>query len=256
MFRLFGRPLPTEPDAAAPEGSVVYAVGDIHGRADLLDTLHGLIVEDAARRDADRRVVVYVGDYVDRGLQSRQTIDLLLDRPLAGFEAVHLLGNHERFLLDFIVDAGAGAGWFRNGGIETLVSYGIRPDRGLATERERLEAAQDALLARLPDRHLRFLHDLKLHHAEGDYLFVHAGLRPGLPLARQTEEDLIWIREEFLNSGADHGKVVVHGHSIVPAPEIRYNRIGIDTGAFASGRLTALVLEGRDRAFLRTGRPD
>ena len=137
------------------------------------------------------------------------------------------------------------------GGRETLQSYGVAPDRRFSADRW-LKAAQAALAQVLPERHRAFLDGLELWHVEGGYLFVHAGLRPRVPLERQERDDLIWIREEFLDSDADHGHVVVHGHSITRAPDIRPNRIGIDTGAFFSGRLTALVLEGAERRFLTT----
>lgn len=234
-----------------PAGARVYAVGDIHGRADLLSEMHGLILADAAASDAERRVVVYLGDYVDRGLESRQVVDLLLDEPLAGFESVHLKGNHEEFMLVFLEDTGVATGWLNNGGNATLYSYGV----GLgdaASMAERVEAAQADLAGKLPPRHLRFLDSLRLSHEEGDYLFVHAGIRPGIPLERQREEDILWIRDDFLDSTRDHGKVIVHGHSITSEPEVLPNRIGIDTGAFGSGTLTCLVLEGAERDFLFT----
>jgi serine/threonine protein phosphatase 1 len=240
------------PPSAVPAGTCVYAVGDIHGRADLLSEMHGLILSDAAASSAVRRVVVYLGDYVDRGLESRQVVDLLLDEPLAGFESIHLKGNHEEFMLVFLEDTGIGPGWLNNGGNATLYSYGVGLGEapGMA---ERLEAAQADLSGKLPPRHLRFLESLRLTHEEGDYLFVHAGIRPGIPLESQKEEDMLWIRDAFLDSTRDHGKIVVHGHSITPEPEVLPNRIGIDTGAFSSGTLTCLVLEGSARDFILTG---
>jgi len=235
--------------AQAPAGSRVYAIGDIHGRADLLAALHRMICDDAAARPVARHVVVYVGDYIDRGPDSRAVIDLLLDAPLAGFESVHLLGNHEAFLLEFLDDAGAGPDWLFNGGAETLASYGVESPWPFGDPPDRMQAE---FRRRLPARHLTFLRDLRLSHVEGGYLFVHAGVRPGVPLDRQERHDLLWIRDEFLDSGADLGKVVVHGHSIADEPERRRNRIGIDTGAYMTGRLTCLVLEGADRRFLAT----
>ncbi len=252
LRRLFGSGRERSgPPPAVPAGARVYAVGDIHGRADLLAELHGLILADAAASDAERRVVVYLGDYVDRGLESRQVVDLLLDEPLPGFESVHLKGNHEEFLLVFLEDTGVGAGWLNNGGNATLYSYGVGLGEGVSMA-ERLEAAQADLADKVPQRHLRFLESLSLTHEEGDYLFVHAGIRPGIPLERQREEDMLWIRDDFLGSGRDHGRIVVHGHSITSEPEVLPNRIGIDTGAFASGTLSCLVLEGAEREFLMT----
>lgn len=252
LSRLF-RSASTSKEAKIPAGSRVYAVGDIHGRCDLLAELQGLITADRGSSSGQRCVLVYLGDYVDRGLESRDVIDRLLDAPLPGMETVHLQGNHERTMLDFLTDLSVGPAWFTFGGVETLLSYGISLDRSLASDYERLAKAQGRLSERLPQRHRAFLERLALQHAEGDYLFVHAGIRPGVPLARQRSDDLLWIREPFLSSGANHGKVVVHGHSISPQPEVFANRIGIDTGAFMTGRLTCLVLEGTEHRFLQTG---
>ncbi|MEE9249807.1 MAG: metallophosphoesterase family protein [Alphaproteobacteria bacterium] len=234
-----------------PDGTRVYVVGDVHGRADLLRQLHGQILEHAKAFAGGRKAVVYLGDYVDRGLQSREVIELLLDEPLAGFEAVYLKGNHEQFLLEFLADASIGPTWMFNGGDATLYSYKVGRT-GLWSGDEALRRLQADFRANLPERHLEFVRSLDLSHVEGDYLFVHAGIRPGVPFEEQKEFDLLWIREEFLHSQADYGRVVVHGHTIVPDPEIRANRIGVDTGAFASGRLTCLVLEGESRTFLQT----
>ena len=235
-----------------PNGSVVYAVGDIHGRADLLEQLHARIEEDARARAVARMVVVYIGDYVDRGPRSRGVIDLLLDRPLMGFESVHLIGNHEDFMLRFLDDPEVGPIWLANGGDATLASYGVDFLEPSLRGRDPFTGLQAALRANLPPRHLDFLRQLRLTHIEGDYLFVHAGIRPEVPLDRQSLEDLLWIRGEFLNSRVDHGWVVVHGHSITREPDRRANRIGIDTGAFASGHLTCLVLDGAKIEFLQT----
>lgn len=236
---------------AVPAGSRVYAVGDIHGRADLLTQLHGQIVADAERHAADRYVVVYLGDYVDRGLESRQVVDMLLDEPLAGFESVYLKGNHEDFMLKFMEEVEIGFSWLMNGGNATLYSYGValseRPD-----PEERMNQTQRDLIAKVPERHMAFFDSLALSHVEGDYFFVHAGVRPGVPLEAQDEEDLMWIRDGFLESSMRYDKMVVHGHSIEWQPIETHNRIGIDTGAFASGVLTCLVLDGTDRTYLST----
>ena len=240
------------PGAAIPPGTRVYAVGDVHGHADLLNELHGLLRDDMATSDAPRKVLVYLGDYVDRGPCSRETLDLILDADLSVAETVCLAGNHEQTMLDFIAAPDTALNWLDYGGIETLESYDIDVDRrALATGFgiERLAARLDAAL---PARHRRFLETLPVSHTVGDYLFVHAGIRPGVPLGQQERDDLMWIRDEFLDSGVDHGKVVVHGHSIRREPEVRSNRIGIDTGAFSTGRLTALVLEGETMQFIQT----
>jgi serine/threonine protein phosphatase 1 len=252
LARLF-RSAPVEtPVAKVPRDTRVYAIGDVHGRLDLLQDLHQQICDHAGEYPVDRRVVVHIGDYIDRGYQSRQTIDYLLDAPLDGFDMVHLLGNHERTLLEFLDDIEVGPGWLRYGGRETLFSYDVEWDLHFDEPEEALRRIQADLRRKLPERHRRFLETLPLTHQEGDYLFVHAGVRPGVPLDRQAPDDLLWIRDEFLNSTADHGKVVVHGHSISEEPVLRANRVGIDTGAFATGRLTCLVLEGNERSFLST----
>ncbi len=245
--------MPPRPPPRLPHGTKVYAVGDVHGRVDLLGDLHAGIAADLAASRPARSVIVYLGDYVDRGPDSSGVLDLLLDRKLPAEETVHLLGNHERILLEFLERPEVGANWLLYGGVETLASYGIEFGGIGGIPATRLARARDLLAERLPAHHLAFLAGLKTSHEEGDYFFAHAGVRPGVPLARQTEDDLIWIREEFLASSADHGKIVVHGHTIREQPEVKPNRIGIDTGAFWTGRLTALVLEGERVGFLETG---
>ncbi|MEX2642583.1 MAG: metallophosphoesterase family protein [Acetobacterales bacterium] len=226
-----------------PEGRRIYAVGDVHGRADLLRRLLDMIAEDAAAH-ADRAcVLVYIGDYVDRGPRSRETIDLVLADDPAGMETVALMGNHEELMLDALGgDRSAATTWLTNGGDATLSSYGIAAVGNVPKE------ARD----RIPAAHMRFLRNLRLTHREGDYLFVHAGVRPGVPLDEQRSSDLLWIREPFLGSKADHGAIVVHGHTPLHAPEEKSNRIGIDTGAFATGMLSCLVLDGSGRSYLKT----
>lgn len=240
-----------ESPAAVPADTRVYAVGDIHGRADLLTALHRKIADDAATHGAGRNVVVYLGDYIDRGPDSRRVVEILLDDPLATFESVHLMGNHEAFLLGFLEDPGQGTGWLVNGGVETLASYGVEaPDDIVGAES--LTDLRARAVAALPAAHLDFFESLALTHEEGDYFFVHAGIRPDIALEAQDPDDLLWIREDFLDSSADHGRTIVHGHTISWEPEFRDNRIGIDTGAFASDVLTALVLSGSARALLQS----
>jgi serine/threonine protein phosphatase 1 len=249
LGKFFGRKV----EAVAPRvpaGTRVYAVGDIHGRADLLREINQLIHEDAYARQAPRNVVVYLGDYIDRGPGSAEVIDTLIDRPLPGFENVHLIGNHEDSLLRFLTDVQIGPAWLEYGGIATCHSYGVKPPD--PRNPRDLIRAQEELSDKVPDRHLRFMRSLVSTYAEGDYFFVHAGVRPGVPLDAQSPEDLLWIRGEFLEATAEFGKIVVHGHTITELPEVRRNRIGIDTGAFASGHLTCLVLEGESWSFLQT----
>lgn len=229
-----------------PEGRFVVAVGDTHGRLDLLDRLWPQI-EDLARQSAAReRTIVFLGDYIDRGPQSRELVDRLL-AGFSGFEAIFLKGNHDDTLLQFLNDPNLGEVWRNFGGLETLKSYGIEHRLGSSWGQTRAE-----LLQRLPSEHLRFFQTLRLHYACGDYLFVHAGVRPGLLLEHQSERDLLWIRDEFLDSSMSFGRIVVHGHTPEKEPVVRANRIGIDTGAYMTGVLTALVLEGRTRRFLST----
>lgn len=232
-----------------PPGHRVYAIGDIHGMIGQLRALLRTIAEHADSRHSAQNILVCLGDYVDRGPDSRAVIDLLLENPLAGFDRICLKGNHEEILLQFLVDAQKGPVWFANGGQTTLASYGVRPPLFSADGKE-LERAQREFAERIPAAHLEFFRSLSISHVEGDYIFVHAGLRPGIPIAQQRGNDMMWIRDEFLYSSEEFGKLVVHGHSISETPQIRLNRIGIDTGAFATGRLTCLVLEGAERAFL------
>jgi serine/threonine protein phosphatase 1 len=247
-------PPPTEPLPGRyrpPKGAVLYAVGDIHGRSDLLDRLHDAIVRDAARRRADRRVIVYLGDYIDRGFDSSGVVDRLLGEGPPGFERRFLLGNHDTFLLDFLGgDSAVIETWLWNGGAAALRSYGVEPAADNALVRPTTLRADFARA--IPPAHRAFFRALKLNHREGGVLFVHAGLRPGVPLADQSREDMLWIREEFLESDSDFGCLVVHGHTPGPEPVIRENRIAVDTGAWRSGRLTAAVLEGDELAFLQT----
>jgi len=253
MFsRLFTRSAPqaAPPSARVPDGSRIYAIGDVHGRADLLERLRTMIVEDAKRHPVTRKVVVYLGDYVDRGPDSRGVVDMLVREMLPGFESVFLKGNHEDSLLQFFTDPGIAPAWMAYGGEATLYSYGMRPPD--VRKVEDVLAAQRTFIQAVPPEHLAFLEALKLVHIEGDYAFVHAGFRANVPIEFQDPQDMMWIRNEFLDSEADFGKVAVHGHSIADHPQIRRNRIGIDTGAFATGTLTCLVLEGTERRFLAT----
>ena len=239
-----------KPKPKVPQGSRVYVIGDIHGRADLLEVLHLLVQEDAAQNPAERRVIIYLGDYIDRGLNAREVIAMLLGPPPEGFERVCLKGNHEAMMLDFLDDAAAGPGWMELGGKATLLSYAVGIE-GSFTAVEEMVKAQAQLLKKMPPAHLEFLGQLRLTHVEGDYLFVHAGIRPGVAIDEQVEQDLLWIREPFLSSTAEHGKVVVHGHTIAGGkPDVTERRIGIDTAAYATGVLTCLVLSGEEREFV------
>lgn len=238
-------------EARAPDGLRIYAVGDIHGRVDLLRILHHLIAKDGNGWSGDR-LIVYLGDYVDRGLDSRGVIDFLLDEHPEDLPFVALRGNHEEMMLRFLDDISVGARWIEYGGAATLLSYGISLSGPRSDERVLVET-QSGLLEKVPSRHIDFMLGSRLYHRAGDYLFVHAGIRPGEPLEAQVADDFLWIRGEFLRSSIDHGYVVVHGHSISRKVDFRPNRIGIDTGAYATGILTCLVLEGDKRRLLQTG---
>ena len=234
--------------AAIPAGIRVYAIGDIHGQAALLDELLGMIERDGMGRP-ETKVLVFIGDYVDRGTDSKGVIEQLVNLQ-ADFTGHFLRGNHDQALLDFLANPNSFPIWKDYGAEETLASYGVASPA--SDEEAALRQTRDSLRKALPAHHLRFFETLKLSETIGDYFFAHAGVRPGTPLDRQEERDLMWIRDEFLNSRSDFGKIIVHGHTPANAPVMRPNRIGIDTGAYLTGRLTALVLEGTRRRFLQT----
>lgn len=229
----------------------LYAIGDIHGSLDQLRQLHTLIASDAEKHQARSKTIVYLGDYIDRGPDSAAIIDLLLDRPLDGFVSVHLKGNHEDTLLRFLDGEPVGPMWFTYGGMTTLLSYGVKPPRVSFGDADMIRVREDLGRA-VPQRHLDFFRTLRLTHDAGGYFFVHAGVRPGTALERQDPEDLMWIRDIFHSSDEYFGRIIVHGHHISKEPDIRLNRIGIDTGAFATGRLTCFIADGTGRTFLAT----
>jgi len=229
------------------DGELVYAVGDVHGCYDLLRSLLAELARDAAERAEGRRpVMVFCGDYIDRGPQSAEVLDAMLwlkRRP--DVETRLLKGNHEQGLLDFLDDPAAGSAWLRFGGVETLAAYGVELSED-ESDPERLAGARNDLLDRMPAAHLRLLQSLELMVSVGDYAFVHAGVRPGRPLRRQTERDLLWIREPFLTFDRPHEKVIVHGHTWTDErPQLHRHRLGLDTGAYATGVLTAIRIEDR-----------
>jgi serine/threonine protein phosphatase 1 len=237
---------------ALPQGNLLYAVGDIHGRLDLLEQLLDLIEADAqAQADAETRVLIFLGDYVDRGPECRGVVEKLVSDLPQGFETHFLKGNHEAILLDFLQEAWRLDHWLQNGGETTMQSYGVDTER-LARLGAPAEVWRQAFAEALPGAHLRFFKNLRLSVTFGDYLFVHAGVRPGVPLKAQSEADLVWIRGPFLNHAGPFGKIVVHGHTPGAAAVVRSNRICIDTGAVFTGRLTALRLKDGTREFLHT----
>lgn len=215
-------------------GRRVYAIGDIHGCLDKLVALHRLIAEDFSQRPTESAVLVHLGDFIDQGSDSAGVVSLLsAGRTIRDLPVVNLLGDHERMLLDALAgDRAAATDWLWAGGREALPSWGLSPE----LPREAWESA-------LPPAHVAWLRGLSLTHREGSYLFVHAGVRPGLPLAEQTRDDLVTMRQPFVSTEQDHGFIVVHGHSSSPSVHIAPNRIGLDTGAGIGGRLTCAVLE-------------
>lgn len=231
------------------EGLRIYAVGDIHGRSDLLAPLFAQVDADIARRPITRPVFVFLGDYIDRGSGSRETIDRLILQNEAS-ECVFLKGNHESIALKCLTDPTLLDQWLRLGGVETLLSYGVPPDV-LARGRPIVEL-QAAYHHSLPQAHFRFFRDLQSSFSCGDFFFAHAGVRPNVSLAQQKESDLLWIRDEFLGSSADFGKIVVHGHTPVQDIEIRPNRINLDTGAYATGRLSCLAIDNTSLLVIDT----
>ncbi len=218
-------------DPTTPANTVIYVIGDIHGRADLLRKLQNIIIDEIGAYTDKRKVLVYLGDYIDRGPESKQVINLVRNTMEGDYfdEIICLKGNHEIFMLDHLQGLVEDYLWFMNGGEETLKSYD----------------------GKIPESHKTFLRNLSLYHEEGDYLFVHAGIRPGISMEDQVEDEMLWIRDLFLESEVNHGKVIVHGHTISKEPQIWHNRIGIDTGAYYTGVLTCLVLEDEDQRFIQ-----
>lgn len=230
--------------ATLPSGPRVYAIGDVHGCLERLVAIHELIAEDLAERPTKHATLIHLGDYVDRGPESAQVVDWLLSGPpVPTSTIVNLMGNHEHLMLNALASGQTEAAevWLANGGSDSLMSWGV--PRG---------APQADWAGRVPVPHLTFLRDLPTHARIGPYLFVHAGIRPGLALEQQSRHDMLWIREPFLSSRLDHGFVVVHGHTPRQEPTVRPNRIGIDTGAVMGGALTCVVLETDRLGFLRT----
>jgi serine/threonine protein phosphatase 1 len=224
-----------------PAGVRIYAFGDIHGRADLLEKMFAVIDVDVSRNPVERPIEVYLGDYIDRGPYSCETLKLLIERSQTR-EMVCLKGNHEAYCLEVLRDPAKVDDWRQIGGLQTLLSYGVQPSLN-PTAAEQVRLIKE-LKAAMPRDHVRFLQGLKSSFSCGDFFFVHAGVKPGIPLDEQQEHDLLWIRDEFLDSEEDFGKFIVHGHTPVRAPDIRANRANIDTGAYATGNLTLLTIQG------------
>jgi len=240
-----------------PADALVWAIGDIHGQLELLRTLGAAVSQDLVASTQPQRTLVLLGDYIDRGLGSREVIDHILElgEALRG-QAVDvrcLMGNHEELLLKFLDDPAEGPRWAALGGRETLISYGVAPPHPGAALVQ-WAATASALAEAMPPRHLGFLLNLEMSLGVGDYHFVHAGVRPDVKLSRQCSEDALWIRDDFLLDRSDLPKMVVHGHSAVAQVHMDHRRICIDTGAYATGALTALRLEGSGRSILQVVR--
>jgi serine/threonine protein phosphatase 1 len=227
--------------AAVPPGRRVYAIGDIHGCSEQLANLHEMIAEDLARRPVDSALLLHIGDYVDRGADTAGVLArLVAGSPVAGAETINILGNHDDTMWHALSgDRAAATDWLFAGGKPALESYGIDPG-----------SPRESWSELVPADHVAFLHRLPLRHQEGGYLFVHAGIRPGVPLEDQTREDMLRIRQPFLYTERDLGAVIVHGHTPVKEPVVRHNRIAIDTGAVFGAKLTCVVLEGKTIGFL------
>jgi serine/threonine protein phosphatase 1 len=242
-----------QPAPVGASGYRAYVVGDVHGRLDLLEELLAKIDSELQRRPAAKALLVFVGDLIDRGPASAHVIERLRTYRREGIQTVFLLGNHEEVLLRILAgDASLITKWRWFGGSECLQSYGVDAAQlGHLSDEDALAIVRSAI----PRKHVEFIESFVDSCRFGDYLFVHAGIRPGIELEQQSQSDLRWIREPFLVDETDHGFVVVHGHTIMAEVDEQPNRIGIDTGAYRTGVLTALAIEGRDRWLIDTG-PD
>lgn len=238
-------------DARAPDGLRLYAVGDVHGCRDLLVAMHRSIMAEILRdRPADWRIV-YLGDYTDRGPDSCGVLEFLSGVVAQDERIVALAGNHDVGFLDFLAEPDPFGMFARNGGEATARSYGVELD---LASRQGLMRAREALLDAVPQSHIAFLRNLAFSAAFGDFFFCHAGIRPGVPLDRQSPDDLIWIRDEFHLFTDLHPKVIVHGHTPVAEVELMPNRVNLDTGACFGGPLTALAVEGSEKRLLEVRR--
>jgi serine/threonine protein phosphatase 1 len=234
-------------DARGPEGLRLYAIGDVHGRLDLLEAMHDRIADDLREGPAADFRIVHLGDYTDRGPDSKGVLDFLIALRESDPRNIALMGNHDEGFSAFLLDADPHGLFAGNGGEKTARSYGVDIDFSSA---KRALIGRDALLGAMPAAHATFLRSLPRSIAFGDFFFCHAGIRPGVPLEAQDPRDLIWIRWDFLDHRGLFEKVVVHGHTPVPEPEILPNRVDIDTGAFKTGRLTALVIDGGEKRLI------
>ncbi len=233
-----------------PDGYRAYAVGDVHGCLSLLNEILDKIESDIVSRQPCKNLLIFLGDLIDRGPQSSQVIERLLNWRCASASAIFLSGNHEEVLLRVLNgDENILSDWLSFGGAECLSSYGLSP---VELAEKNTTAALAEIRAAIPIEHYEFISSFADTLRFGDYLFVHAGIRPGVDLKSQSKEDLHWIREPFLTDKSNHSVTIIHGHTISKTIDERVNRIGIDTGAYQSGVLTALAIEGADRWYINT----
>ena len=243
MPRNYAFPFASPRKPRLPDGICIYAVSDIHGCADQLANVFAAIDHHLTRVRPKHPIQVFLGDYIDRGPASRRVIDMLIDRGQR-HETIFLKGNHEAMLPDLLRDPEGFPTFKQFGGLQTLLSYGVVPS--VNPDPDEQQSLIKALAQKIPDPHRRFFDHLRPKFFCGDFLFAHAGVNPGIPLSKQKEQDLLWIRDEFLSSDKNFGKFIVHGHTPVPKPDLRPNRINIDTGAYATGILTLLTIQGDD----------
>ena len=231
---------------------LIYAIGDVHGRLDLLSPLLRVIEDDISSVKSDQRpLIIFLGDYIDRGPESRAVVDQVIALKASSSHEIRCLkGNHEQALLNFLDDSAVGPGWLRHGGGATLLSYGVNV-RGMGVDPDDWPNVQEAFRKTVSDEHLEFYQSLELSIEVGGYIFVHAGVRPGVALDRQTEQDLLWIRDSFLRLPVPLERIVVHGHTPSEQPFVDARRIGVDTGAYATGVLSAVRLSDADQRFIQ-----
>jgi serine/threonine protein phosphatase 1 len=235
-------------DAKGPADLRIYAIGDVHGRLDLLLKMYDAIIEHRDRKPVADWRIIHLGDYVDRGADSKGVLDFLIRATGQESRVIALAGNHDVGFLDFLAEPSPDGLFAHNGGRETALSYGVRID---FSDRAGFRAQAQSLREAVPEAHRAFLRGLKFSCAFGDFFFCHAGIMPGVALEDQEPRDLIWIRERFLNYPQLHPKIIVHGHTPSAEPEVLANRVNVDTGAFRSGVLSALVVEGADKHIIK-----
>lgn len=236
---------------ATPANHRLYVVGDIHGRVDLLSKIIDMIERNAARNPDKIKKLIFLGDYIDRGLHSNEVIERLTNGFAHNIEAIFLRGNHEAKMIELLNgDFSVSTSFLKYGGDATFASYGIQAFAKM--DDKAVVKISKEFVQKVPPHHHAFLNDTKCSTTFGDYYFVHAGARPGTPLSEQSPVDQLWIRKDFMSSDYVFEKMVIHGHTISEKPDVKPNRIGIDTGAYATGQLTCLILDGTKRMMMQT----